>query len=79
MKKAKPQPPRRAQRNRDWLPAPANVDDLPLPTVDEMRRRIRSKPGFLASLSPETRAALAELEEPAGFGLPEPRLRRNKR
>ncbi|HEX8697083.1 MAG TPA: hypothetical protein VF746_31985 [Longimicrobium sp.] len=44
--------------------------EAPLPTQEEARRRIRSRPGFFASLSPEARAAVLEYDGPEAMGPP---------
>jgi len=48
----------------------ADARDVPAPSREEARRRIRSKPGFLASLSPEVKAALDEFDGPEVMGPP---------
>jgi hypothetical protein len=50
----------------EWL-----VGDAP--TEEEVRRRIRSKPGFFASLSPEAREAILSYDGPINMGPPGPR------
>jgi hypothetical protein len=47
------------------------VDDAP--DREEVRRRIRSKPGFWATLSPEARAAVMSYDGPENLGPPHPR------
>ena len=49
----------------EWL-----VDDAP--TREEVRRRIRSKPGFFSTLSPEARAAVLSYDAPGRLGPPGP-------
>ena len=49
-----------------WL-----VDDAP--PREEVRRRIRSKPGLLASLSPEARAKILSYDGPENHGPPHPK------
>lgn len=44
------------------------VDDAP--SREEARRRIRSKPGFFSTLSPEARAAVLSYDGPERLGLP---------
>lgn len=59
--------PRRSVRARlvEWL-----VDDAP--DREEVRRRIRSKPSFWATLSPEARAAVLSYDGPENLGPPHP-------
>jgi hypothetical protein len=57
-------------RIAEWV-----VDDAP--SREEARRRIRSKPGFFASLSPEARAAVLSDEGPDY--LSPPLTKRNRR
>jgi hypothetical protein len=47
---------------------PALMTEIPAPSREEARRRIRSKPGFLRSLSPEALEMIKRGEEPWGFG-----------
>jgi hypothetical protein len=42
------------------------------PTEEEVRRRIRSRPGFFASLSPEARKAILSYDGPVNMGPPGP-------
>jgi hypothetical protein len=46
------------------------ADDVPAPSREEARRRIRSKPGFFESLSPEARSAIATYDGPEVMGPP---------
>ena len=50
----------------DWL-----MDDAP--SREEARRRLRSKPGFFSTLSPEARAAVLSYDGPESLGRPESR------
>ena len=43
-------------------------DDVPAPLREVARERIRSKPGFFASLSPEARAAIENYDGPEVIG-----------
>lgn len=47
-----------------------HLDLYPLPSLAEAHRRIWSRPSFFASLSAETRAALAEFDHPEVIGPP---------
>jgi hypothetical protein len=49
---------------RDWL---LDIDYL---TPEEARRRMRSKPGFFASLSPEAREFIKNYDGPENLGPP---------
>lgn len=51
-------------RIRRWIAGPDS------PSREEARRRIRSRPGFLSSLSPEARAALLHHDGPELMGDP---------
>jgi hypothetical protein len=55
-----------AARVVEWL-----VDDAP--SREEARRRLRSKPGFFSTLSPEARAAVLSYDGPESLGRPESR------
>jgi hypothetical protein len=57
---------------------PALVTEIPAPTREEARRRIRSRPGFLRSLSPEALAAILAGEGPDYIGPPPPQNRRKQ-
>ena len=48
----------------------AGTEDVPAPSREEARRRIRSKPGFFESLGPEARSAIAAYEGPEAMGPP---------
>jgi hypothetical protein len=48
----------------------AGSEDVPAPSREEARRRIRSKPGFFESLSPEARSAIAMYDGPEAMGPP---------
>jgi hypothetical protein len=43
-------------------------DDVPAPTREDARQRIRSRPGFYASLSPEARASIENYDGPEVLG-----------
>lgn len=49
-------------------PAGSFRSDRDLPSLEEARRRIRSKPGFFSSLTPEARAAMLAFEGPEILG-----------
>jgi hypothetical protein len=63
---ASPAPPRPAAAHpwyeRLWLRA------MGLPTIEEAERRLRSRPGFFASLTPEQRAAMYAYDGPEVLG-----------
>ncbi len=46
------------------------VDDVPVPTRAEARRRIQSKPGFFASLSVAARSTIMGYDAPEILGPP---------
>jgi hypothetical protein len=46
--------------------------DVPAPSREEARRRIRSKPGFFESLDPEGRSTIADYDGPEVIGPPGP-------
>lgn len=60
-------------RLRDWL---WDLDDL---SPEEARRRMRSKPGFLATLSPEVLEELRSYDGPENMGPPLTRKERRAR
>jgi hypothetical protein len=60
-------------RLRDWL---WDLDDL---SPEEARRRMRSKPGFLGSLSPEVLDELRRYDGPENLGPPLTRKERRAR
>jgi hypothetical protein len=49
------------------------------PTLAEVKARLNAKPGFLASLTPEQRAAFADYDGPEVSGGPGPVIQRVKR
>jgi hypothetical protein len=75
---APPAPPAARQagflaRARDWL---WDLDDL---SLEEARRRMRSRPGFLAALSPEVLEELRSYDGPENLGPPLTRKERRAR
>ncbi len=50
----------------------AGVEDVPAPSRQEARRRIRSKPGFFESLGPEARSVIETNDGPEAMGPPRP-------
>jgi hypothetical protein len=70
MKKQKPAAqPQVNEPSRVRRPVPHASGD-PLPTREEARRRIRSRPGFFSSMSPEARAAMLAYDGPEILGPP---------
>lgn len=61
---------KKASGPRALLARFAAADDVPAPSREEARRRIRSKPGFFESLSPEARSAIATYDGPEVMGPP---------
>jgi len=49
---------------RSWYSPP------PMPSLEEAERRIRSRPGFIASLTPEQIAMITAYDGPEVFGNP---------
>lgn len=63
-------PSRTAERERVGGFAARPVDDVPAPARDAARRRIRSKPGFFASLGATARSAILGYDGPEVMGPP---------
>ncbi len=47
---------------------PFRRGDSELPSLQEVRRRIHSAPGFFSSLTPEAKAAMLEYDGPENLG-----------
>lgn len=57
-------------RGERALARPGVRAEVPAPSRDEARRRIRSKPGFFESLSPEAWAMIESHDGPDAIGPP---------
>jgi hypothetical protein len=55
---------------RSGFAAASRTDQVPAPSREEARRRIRGRPGFYASLSPAARAAIDAYRGPEVIGPP---------
>ena len=63
------EPPVERKKAAALRPRLARTGDVPAPSRPEARRRIRSKPGFFASLSPDARSAITR-DGPEALGPP---------
>jgi hypothetical protein len=64
---------KKASGARPRLARSAAAGDVPAPPRQEARRRIRSKPGYFESLSPEARSVIATNDGPEAMGPPRPK------
>ena len=62
--------PMERKQPRNGFAAASRTGQVPAPSREEARRRIRSKPGFYASLSPAARAVIAAYRGPEVVGPP---------
>lgn len=63
---------KKASGLRSRLARFTGAEDVPAPSRREARRRIRSKPGFFESLTPEARSTIATSDGPRAMGPPRP-------